>query len=110
MSELFGHLSLRVLAVDPSTHGFGYALFEGPRRLVDWGTKDIRGDKHAAAIQKTEELIRRYQPAVFVVEDCGDTKSRRNPRVRLLTEQMLDAARRCGIKGYALPLVAAYQQ
>lgn len=110
MSERFNHPSLRVLAVDPTAHGFGYALFEGPRRLVDWGTTDIRGNKHAAALKKTEELVRRYQPAVLVVEDCGHARSRRSPRVRLLTGQMLDAARRCGAKGYALPIVASYQQ
>jgi RNase H-fold protein (predicted Holliday junction resolvase) len=100
----------RVLAVDPSTRGFGYALFEGPRRLVDWGTKDIRSDKHAAALQKVEELIRRYEPAALVVEDCGHRRSRRNLRVRRLTKHMLALARRSGIKGHALPLVAAYQQ
>ena len=110
MSERFGHLSLRVLAIDPSTHGFGYALFEGPNRVVDWGTADIRSDKHAAALKKTEELIRRYEPAVLVVEDCSHKSSRRNPRVRLLTEQMLALARRCGVKGYPLPLVVVYQQ
>ena len=110
MSERFGHLSLRVLAVDPSTRGFGYALFEGPDRLVDWGTKDIRKDKHAAALQKTEELIRRYEPAVLVMEDFGHARSRRNLRVRRLTKQMFALARRSGIKEHALPLVAVYQQ
>jgi RNase H-fold protein (predicted Holliday junction resolvase) len=110
MSERFGQLFLRVLAVDPSTRGFGYALFEGPDRLVDWGTKDIRKYKPAAALQKIKELIRRYEPEVLVVEDCGHTRSRRNLRVRRLTKQMFAVARRSGIKGYALPLVAVYQQ
>jgi hypothetical protein len=110
MMNFYGHRFLRVLAVDPNTRGFGYTLFEGPGRLVDWGIKDIRRDKHAFALQKVEELIRRYRPVVLVVEDCGHARSRRNLRVRRLTEQMVALARRSGIKGYALPLVAVYQQ
>jgi RNase H-fold protein (predicted Holliday junction resolvase) len=109
MSERFGHLSLRVLAVDPSTRGFGYALFEGLDRLVDWGTKDIRKDKHVVALQKIEELIRRYEPAVLVMEDFGHARSRRNLRVRRLQSQVFALARRSGIKEHALPLVAVYQ-
>ena len=110
MSERSGHRFLRVLAVDPSTRGFGYALFEGPDRLVDWGTKDIRTDKDRAALRKIEELIRRYEPVVLVVEDCGHARSRRNLRVRRLTRQMFALARRSGIKGYALPVATVYQQ
>ena len=25
-----------VLAIDPSTRGFGFAVFEGPNQLIDW--------------------------------------------------------------------------
>lgn len=110
MRSFYGHRFLRVLAVDPSTRGLGYALFEGRGWLVDWGTKDIRRDKHAAALQKIDELIRRYEPSVLVVEDCGHAKSRRNRRIRRLTEQMLTLAQRSGSNGCALPLVAVYQQ
>jgi RNase H-fold protein (predicted Holliday junction resolvase) len=110
MTELFGYRSLRVLAVDPATRGFGYALFEGPRRLVAWGTKDIRTERDRVALQKVKELIKRYKPAVLVVEDCGHPRSRRNRRVRRLTEKMLALARKSGSKGHALPLVAVYEQ
>jgi hypothetical protein len=101
---------LRILAVDLSTRGFGYAVFEGSRRLLDWGVTDIRTDKERVALQKIAELIRRYEPAVFVVEDCGHAGSRRNLRIRRLTEQVLALVRRSGIKGYALPRVAVYRQ
>jgi RNase H-fold protein (predicted Holliday junction resolvase) len=110
MMNFYGHRFQRVLAVDPHTHGLGYALFEGPGRLVDWGNKDIRRDKHACALQRIEELIRRYEPTVLVVEDCGHTRSRRNPKIRRLTKHMLALARRSGSKGYALPLAAVYQE
>jgi RNase H-fold protein (predicted Holliday junction resolvase) len=105
-----GETHLRILAVDPSRRGFGYALFEGRRRLVEWGTTDIRADKDRVALQRIEELIRRYQPMTLVVEDCGHMRSRRNPRVRQLTEQMLALARSSGIEGCALPLPVMYQE
>jgi len=73
---------LRVLAIDPHPRGFGYAVFEGPATLVDWGTKDIRRDKERVALHKIGELVRQYLPTVIVVEDCTHRQSRRNPRVR----------------------------
>jgi len=33
---------IRVLAIDPSTRGFGFAVLEGPSRLIDWGVKETR--------------------------------------------------------------------
>jgi len=110
MTEFFGHRSLRVLAVDPTYRGFGFALFEGPRRLVDWGTKQTFTDRNGVSRQKVKELIRRYKPAVLVVEDCHHARSRRNRRVRSLTEQLLVIARRYGMRGHALPLAAVYEQ
>lgn len=36
---------IRVLAIDPSTRGFGFAVLEGPNRLIDWGVKETKVDK-----------------------------------------------------------------
>ena len=100
---------LRVLSIDPHPRGFGYAVFEGPLRLVDWGTRDVRQDKERGALHKIEELLRQYRPTVIVVEDCGHRKSRRNPRVRRLAESILVAARAFGAEGRALSLAAVYR-
>jgi hypothetical protein len=100
---------LRVLAIDPHPRGFGYAVFEGPATLVDWGTKDVRRDKERVALHKIGELVRRYLPTVIVVEDCAHRKSRRNPRVRQLTERILAAAREFGVEGRTLPVAAVYR-
>jgi len=100
---------LRALSIDPHPRGFGYAVFEGPARLVDWGTKDVRKDKEQAALHKIAELVRVYRPAVIVVEDCGHGKSRRNPRVRRLTEKILVAASEFAVEGRAVPRAAVYR-
>lgn len=100
---------IRVLALDLHPRGFGYAIFEGTARLVDWGTKDIRKDKERATLSKIAQLVRLYRPMVLVVEDCKHAKSRRNGRVRRLTETILKAAQEFAVVGRALPLAAVYR-
>ena len=78
---------IRVLALDLHPRGFGYAVFEGRARLVDWGTKDVRRDKESATLRRIGQLVRLYRPTVLVVEDCAHGKSRRRPRVKRLTER-----------------------
>src|ERR1039458_10214711 len=63
----------RILAIAPSTKGFGYAVFEGHKMLVHWGVKSVKGDKNAGAIEKVEDVIARYNPQVMVLEDTATT-------------------------------------
>jgi RNase H-fold protein (predicted Holliday junction resolvase) len=109
MTKRYGHQSLRVLAVDLSTRGFGYAVFEAPQMLVDWGTKDIRQDKERITLQKIGELLRRYEPSVLVVEDCARGAATRTARTARLTEQMLAVARTQGVSGCAVPRAVVYR-
>ena len=101
--------SVRIIAIDPGSHGFGYAILEGPSRLVDWGTTDIRKEKDLAAVRKVEELLRLYQPEVLVVEDCTHNSSRRNPRVALLITRILEVARAAGVSGRTVSVAQAYR-
>jgi len=100
---------IRVLSLDLQPRGFGYAVFEGTARLVDWGATDIRKDKERVVLRKIGELVRLYRPTVLVVEDCTHARSRRNTRVRQLTETILVAAKEFGLEGYALPLASVYR-
>jgi hypothetical protein len=109
MKRHYGHRFLRVLAVDLSTRGFGYAVFEGTAMLVDWGTKDIRRDKERITLRKIGELLQRYEPSVLVVEDCSHVAARRTARIARLTEQMLAVARTQGVSGCAVPRAAVYR-
>ena len=73
---------IRVLAIDPSTRGFGFAVLEGPNRLIDWGVKETKTDKKRRTLQLIEDLIDRYLPNVIVVEDYAGKGSRRCRRVQ----------------------------
>jgi len=77
-----------VLAVDPSTRGFGFAILEGPDRSIDWGVKETKVNKKRRSLRFIAELIHRYQPSVLVVEDYTGKGSRRCRRVRELIEDI----------------------
>src|SRR6266481_1416874 len=81
-----------VLAIDPSTRGFGFALLEGPTRLIDWGVKETKTNKSRRSLKLIDDLIERYQPNVIVVEDYAGKGSRRCRRVGNLIKDILKLA------------------
>jgi Holliday junction resolvasome RuvABC endonuclease subunit len=84
----------RVLAIDPTTKGFAYALLEGPSWLIDWGLTQVEGRKNSNCILRLEKLIDRYAPEVLVLEDYRGTGSRRCARVtRLIGDASIVAHR-----------------
>jgi len=74
----------RVLAIDPSTRGVGFAVMEGPERLVDWGIKGVKSDKNRESLEHITRLIKRYHPDVIVIENHQHKSARRRVRVRQL--------------------------
>ena len=88
----------RILAIAPSTKGFGYAVFEGHKMLVHWGVKSVKGDKNAGAIEKVEDMIARYNPQVMVLEDTATKGSHRAPRIQALTKRLVAVVERRTIK------------
>ena len=77
-----------VLAIDPSTRGFGFAVLEGPNRLIDWGVKETKKNKNARTLKLIDDLIDRYQPSVIIVEDYAGKGSRRCRRIQALIKDI----------------------
>jgi Holliday junction resolvasome RuvABC endonuclease subunit len=98
---------IRVLAIDPYSRGFGFAVLKGPDRLVDWGIKECRGEKNSECLEEIERLINYYRPDVIVVEDCSRKGSRRCSRVRELIQGVfkLALARRIKVKTVSMAKV-----
>ena len=71
----------RVLAINPTCRGFGYAVLELPAMLVDWGIVSARLDKERKTLGKVATLIARYRPEVLVLENCDAVSSRRCRRI-----------------------------
>jgi hypothetical protein len=73
----------RILAIDPTTSGFGFVVMERADELVDWGVRSASAiDKNATTLELISELIDRYQPEIIVLQDCRAGKWRRCERVR----------------------------
>ena len=85
-----------VLCIYPSAKGFGFAVFEGSRSLVDWGVKGVHGEKkNAQSLRKMRELLAFYRPDVLVTEDYKGAGSRRGSRIR----ELIDAISRSRCEG-----------
>lgn len=96
----------RVLAIDPTSRGFGFAILEGPATLVDWGVSEIHGRSPGIALVKLTDLLKHYEPDVLVVEDCTDSSSRRGPRARRLIEAACGLAASMGVQTTRITITA----
>jgi Holliday junction resolvasome RuvABC endonuclease subunit len=83
---------IRVLAIDPATRGFGFAVLEGPSRLIDWGVKETKVDKKRRSLKLIDDLVNDYQPYAMVVEDYAGKGSRRCDRVTGLIDEIRELA------------------
>lgn len=83
----------RILAIAPSTRGFGFAVLEGEETLVDWGVKTVKKkNKNTQSLAKVEELLAYYQPGMVVLEDTGTKHSRRSARIGTLSKRIITVA------------------
>src|SRR6185369_12679145 len=89
---------LRILALDPSTKGLGFAVMEGSDHLIDWGLKIVRGDKNRESLKQVALLIGCYSPDVILVEDHEHESSGRGLRVRHLLKAILVLASKRKVK------------
>jgi len=87
----------RILAIAPTTKGFGFAVLEDETTLVNWGVKSVRGNKNEGALKKIEELFSQYNPTVVVFENYRLTTFRRSARVRLFGDELSRTAKAAGI-------------
>lgn len=78
----------RVLSIDLMSNTIGYVVFEGPRKLADWGVKDGRRSEPGLLLKKLDELLKLYRPQVLVIEDVVLSKTRRSGRTLTLLGQI----------------------
>jgi hypothetical protein len=97
MDEIKGGKQL-ILAIYPNARGFGYALFEGPDRPVEWGLKKVRYDKNRGVLSRADRLIRWFKPDLLILEDAAARGSRRAPRIRSLVNALRNNARKSNLR------------
>ncbi|MGH7593188.1 MAG: hypothetical protein ACRELE_04990 [Gemmatimonadales bacterium] len=70
--------SLRLLAIDLTAKGFGFALLDRRRGLLDWGFCTVLAADDETFSARLHARIDRGQPTVLVVENFAVTKGREN--------------------------------
>ncbi len=95
MTALRSH-SPRVLAIDPTTHGFGFAILESPTMPVDWGMPVIRKGDKEKTLARVTALIEQYEPNILAIEEPKG--SRRCQRV----QELLEAISLIKVKGVTI--------
>ena len=81
----FAANGVRVLALDPSHKGFGFAVLEGSKRLIIWEVTEAR--TIAQVLKVMEDLIKHYEPDFLIVEDCNARGCRRGKRTTNATRR-----------------------
>jgi hypothetical protein len=83
---------VRILAIAPLSRGLGYAVMEGPDRLVASGNKAILRDKNSRALAWVNKFIQFYQPDVLVLPNVTAADTRRAARIKALHRKIVACA------------------
>jgi hypothetical protein len=97
-------LTARVLAIDPTTRGLAYTVFEGSELILEWGASHVMPEKkNALCLQRAERLFALYAPDVLVLEAYDGEGSRREKRVRSLIRSLrrLAVRNRIGVRSFS---------
>ena len=86
------HYTGLVLAIHPTSQGFGWILFENAHSPLAWAVVRAGADREPWLFDRFKYLLNRYEPAVLVLEDFEHAETRRGPRIRKICHAMLHEA------------------
>jgi Holliday junction resolvasome RuvABC endonuclease subunit len=92
------HVRGPILAVHPASHGLGWALFERPLALSDFGITSAKGNRSGKYLERFAELLDGYKPSVLVLEKVSKEDARHSNRIHELEEAMRGMANSRGIE------------
>jgi hypothetical protein len=94
----------RLLAIDLSGRGFAFAVFDGSKKLADWGTR-VR-DASTDLVTKAKRLINSYKPHTLAVLDPRAPQSRRPERTIEVSDTLMRLAQAEGLETMLIPWTA----
>lgn len=94
-----------VLAVYPTSRGFGFIVMRSPLSPIDWGTQRVnKRHKNAHCLEKISALIDSHLPDVLILEDPTALGSKSRPkRIADLSRGIAKLADAQGIDVHAYP-------
>ena len=85
----------RLIALDVRPRKFGYAAFEPPARLLDFGVKRFNSIETRAA--SVDSLFASFRPAVLVLRKIAPRGKRNQPRTREVLRLLRRTAKRSSV-------------
>ncbi len=92
----------RVLAIDLRLHRSGFALYEGPRRLLDHGTTVVPFERTENSTSRFLDLLKISSPSVIVVRKERWDDITANPQAKRLATLLTEA---CDTRGIEIRLL-----
>ena len=89
--------SLRLLGIDLTAKGFGFALLDAKAGLLDWGFCTVRATDADGFASRLVSKIERGRPTALVLENFAPTKARENAFRRLAIIREMASARNIGM-------------
>lgn len=99
----------RVLAVHPANRWFGWALFDGPDGLLDWGIVHEVEPGEDRLVKELGDILSEHKPSVLVFEEYEGETSKRSERIQNLYRRFKQTAkeRQVPVAVYSRELVAS---
>jgi hypothetical protein len=72
----------RVLTLDIRPRRFGYAIFEGPDLLLDWGIRTHGDDERSSLERSLNNLRSMFAPSVILIRKAAKSGQIEQPRIR----------------------------
>jgi Holliday junction resolvasome RuvABC endonuclease subunit len=96
-TKLPARLTGLVFAVQPTTRGFAWVLFESATLPVAWSMVHASTGRNTHLVSRLARLLDRYEPAAFVIEAFEGRGTQRSPRIQQLCQSMVHEAESRGI-------------
>jgi hypothetical protein len=90
--------TVRILAIAPTSRGFGYAVMEGSNRLLAHGNKTILRNRNPRALVWVNKFIHLYRPGILLLPDVNAADTHRAKRIKTLHQQIGALVRRHQLK------------
>jgi len=87
-----------VLAIYPTRYGIGYAVFDTPENLVDFGIRYVQPMKNKHVMTRVREYISFFKPDILLCRNVNDLKKRSGKRSKKLIDLICDEAKTQGLE------------
>ena len=83
----------RVIALDVRSRSFGFAVFEGPDEILDWGVRSFRSGANAVILppsQRLRALLDEFDPSAIVINRKPKRNASTAKMIRTMTSEADD--------------------